>query len=172
MTGMQTAVVQDFVYYSEGPVDRPPVVSDPSHFGMQVTVLIGTDDDRPGDAFRAFPGTGSWLAAELAGATGLHLADSLVTEHDEGVRPLAGVWSWTTGRRSASRQPSTSCAARTARHRTGAPSPPGSAGSCRGSTTTASTTSSTSTRVRRSRRATQRWLWTGPTARSRPVDSA
>jgi hypothetical protein len=92
MTGMQTAVVQDFVYYSEGPVDRPPVVSDPSHFGMQVTVLIGTDDDRPGDAFRAFPCTGSWLAAELAGATGLHLADSLVTEHDEGVRPLAGVW--------------------------------------------------------------------------------
>ena len=52
MNDMETAVVKDFVYFGEGPSDQPPVVSDPSHFGMQVMVLIGTDDDRQGDADR------------------------------------------------------------------------------------------------------------------------
>jgi hypothetical protein len=92
MTAMKTAVVKDFIYFSEGPTDQPPVVSDPTHFGMKVMVLIGTDDDRPGDAFDAFPCTGSWLAAELAAGKAGRLSDDLVTEHDEGVWPLAGVW--------------------------------------------------------------------------------
>jgi hypothetical protein len=171
MTAMKTAVVKDFIYFSEGPTDQPPVVSDPTHFGMKVMVLIGTDDDRPGDAFDAFPCTGSWLAAELAAGKAGRLSDDLVTEHDEGVWPLAGVWvmdRWSQERFEAA---SVSSAGHTARLRTGARSPRGSGGCCRGSTTTASTTSSTPTPDRRSRPATRRRLWTVPAVRSRPVDT-
>lgn len=92
MDTMQTAVVKDFVYYGDGPIEQPPVVPDATHFGMHVTVLIGTDDDLPGDAFDAYPCTTSWLAAALAEGRSPRMADRIVTDLDEGVRPLSGVW--------------------------------------------------------------------------------
>jgi hypothetical protein len=92
MPDMVTAEVKDFMYYGPGSVDEPPVVLDPTHFGMRVDVMIGTDDEPSADCFTAFPCTSSWLAAELAAGRWERLSDDLVTDHDPGVRPLAGVW--------------------------------------------------------------------------------
>jgi hypothetical protein len=92
MAAMLTAEVKDFLYYGPGSINQPPVVADPEHFGIEVSVLIGTTDEPTADSFTAFPCTGSWLAAELAAGRAPRLSDSLVTEHDEGVWPLAGVW--------------------------------------------------------------------------------
>jgi hypothetical protein len=92
MGGMVTAEVKDFIYYGPGSINEPPMVVDPEHFGMEVSVLIGTTDQAPADSFTAFPCTASWLADELAAGRWQRLSDDLVTEHDDTVWPLAGVW--------------------------------------------------------------------------------
>lgn len=92
MAGMVTAEVKDFLYYGFDSINEPPVVGDPAHFGIQVSVLIGTTDQAPADSFTAFPCTASWLADELTAGRWQRLADDLVTEYDDNVRPLAGVW--------------------------------------------------------------------------------
>jgi hypothetical protein len=92
MTGMLTAEVKGYVYYGPSPVDQPPRVDDPDHFGMQVSVLIGPAGSSPGDSFTAYLCTDSWLAAELTAGRWVRFTDSLVTEDDPSVGPLAGVW--------------------------------------------------------------------------------
>jgi hypothetical protein len=92
MADMVTAEVKGFVYLGPSPVDEPPRVDDPDHFGMQVTALIGAAGESPGDAFSVHLCTASWLAAELVAGRWLSLTESLVTEDDESVGPLAGVW--------------------------------------------------------------------------------
>lgn len=93
MARMVTAEVKAFFYNGPGSYDEPPpAVEDPLRFGLEVRVMIGTEGVAAADEFMAFPCTATWLVHELSAGRGERMAESLVTEHDAGVRPLAGVW--------------------------------------------------------------------------------
>ena len=87
---MVNADVVGFVYLAAPNPDSPDV-DQPEHFGFPVMVLVAESGSAP-DAFHLHVCSASWLSAELMTERGEALSDSLVTEHDAGVRPLAGVW--------------------------------------------------------------------------------